>query len=169
MVRTTMMRIIGYCAFTLFFITSCQQNQLFNKTQSFQEDGWHKDSIASFKLPVLDTITPHHVFINIRNTNSFAFSNLYLIAQLNHPNGKQKIDTLQYQMAKPNGEWLGVGTSSVKENKLWYLQNFQFNEKGNYSIDISHAMRRNGESKGLTHLKDVLDIGIQVESTNEQR
>ena len=167
MIKKVMVRSIAYLTFILLFFTGCQQNQLFSETQLFQEEGWHKDSIATFKLPILDTVATHQVFINTRNTNAFKFSNLYLIAKLNYPNGKQKIDTLQYLMAKPNGEWLGVGATSVKENKLWYLQDFQFNETGIYSIDLRHAMRKNGEIDGLNYLEGVLDIGIQIETTNK--
>lgn len=167
MTKKVMVRIVANLAFTLFLITGCQQNQLFSETQLFNEEGWHKDSIITFKLPVLDTVATHNTFINIRNTNAFGFSNLYVIAKLNHPNGKQKIDTLQYLMAKPNGEWLGVGATSVKENKLWYLKNYQFKETGNYSISLSHAMRKNGEVNGLTYLKGILDLGIQIETSNK--
>ncbi len=169
MVKKMPLSIISLLAFALFALLSCQQNQIFNQSKTIDENGWHKDSIASFKLPVLDTINPYNIFINIRNTNSFPFSNLYLIAEVNHPNGKQQIDTLQYQMAKPSGEWLGVGATSVKENKLWYLQNFQFNENGSYRININQAMRTNGDPDGLLYLKGILDVGIQVESTSQQR
>ena len=168
MVKKMPLPIFSLLIFALFTIASCQQSQLFNQTKSIDENGWHKDSIASFKLPVLDTIAPCNVFINIRNTNSFPFSNLYLIAEVNHPNGKQQIDTLQYQMAKPSGEWLGVGATSVKESKLWYLQNFQFSENGSYLVNISQAMRTNGNPDGLLYLKGILDVGIQVESISQQ-
>jgi len=151
----------------ILLLASCQQNHVFNSTKVIESKGWHKDSIASFKLPIIDSIAKHNIYINIRNTNAFPFSNLYVIAQINHPKGKQQIDTLQYQMAKPNGEWLGNGATSIKENKLWYLENFQFSENGQYSIDIQHAMRTNGNAEGLVYLKGVSDVGIQIETVSQ--
>ncbi len=115
----------------------------------------------------MDSVQKHNLFFNVRNTNDYAFSNLYFIAQLNYPNGKQKTDTLQYLMAKPNGEWLGIGATSLKESKLWYLENFQFNETEQYTIDIQQAMRINGETNGLIYLKGIPDIGIQIEKVSE--
>ena len=153
----------------ILMLASCRQNQVFNSSKAIDQKGWHKDSILSFTLPTSDTLKPHNLFINIRNTNTYPFSNLYLIAQLNHPNGKQKIDTIQYQMAKPNGEWLGTGATSIKENKLWYLENFQFTENGQYSINIQHAMRANGNTEGIIYLKGISDVGIQIETASEQQ
>lgn len=150
-------------------LASCRQNQVFNNTKVIDQRGWHKDSILSFALPISDTILPYNVFINIRNTNTFPFSNLYLIAQMNYPNGKQKRDTLQYQMAKPNGEWLGTGATSIKESKLWYLENFQFSENGPYNISIQHAMRSNGNTEGIVYLKGISDVGIQIETTAREQ
>ena len=54
------------------------------------------------------------------------------------------VDTLEYKMAQPNGELLGTGFTDVKENKLWYKENFTFNESGTYLIKLQHAMRENG-------------------------
>lgn len=152
----------------LLMLVGCQQNQVFNANTNLPSKGWHKDSILHFKIPLLDTLQKHHVFFNVRNTNDFPFSNLYVIAQLNFPNGKQQTDTLQYKMAKPNGEWLGHGATSVKESKLWYLENFQFSEKGEYHVAIQHAMRANGNPNGIIYLQGISDVGIQIETVSEQ-
>lgn len=143
---------------------SCNKNHVFNSNKTIEKNGWHKDSIASFSLPVLDSIQPYNLFLITRNTNTFAFSNLYLITELRYPNGKTKTDTLQYLMAKPNGEWLGTGGSSIKESKLWYLQNFQFKENAPYTLYIKQAMRENGSVEGLVYLEGITDIGIQIET-----
>lgn len=162
-------RYISSVGITLLLLASCQQKNVFNSSKTIENKGWHKDSIASFKLPVLDSVQKHHIFINIRNTNAFPFSNLYLIAQINYPKGKQQIDTLQYQMATPSGQWLGSGASSIKENKLWYAEEFQFSESGEYNINIRHAMRTNGSTEGLIYLKGISDVGIQIETAKQQR
>jgi len=159
---------ISSIGIALILLASCQQNQVFNTSKVIESKGWNKDSILSFNLPVLDSVQKHHIFFNVRNTNAYPFSNLYLIAQIEHPNGKQQVDTLQYRMAKPNGEWLGSGATSIKESKLWYLENFKFLENGHYKIKVQHAMRTNGNTQGLIYLKGISDFGIQLETASEQ-
>jgi gliding motility-associated lipoprotein GldH len=66
-------------------------------------------------------------------------------------------------MATPEGEWLGQGYGSVKENKLWYKENIFFPVKGVYTLDISHAMRQNGKADGIQELQGITDVGFEIE------
>lgn len=85
-----------------------------------------------------------------------------------HPHGKTMKDTLEYQMAKPNGELLGEGITDIKENKLWYKGHenpFVFEESGDYKINIQHAMRNNGDVNGVDKLEGITDVGFRIETT----
>ena len=137
-----MIRIFSLLLISLF-VCSCVQNNVFDEYKVVPKVGWHKDSIKEFKLVNMDSLKEHNLFFNIRSSNSYPFSNLYIIGSLQFPNGKKIIDTLEYQMALPNGEWLGTGGVSIKENKLWFKENFKFTEEGEYKISVSHAMRKN--------------------------
>jgi gliding motility-associated lipoprotein GldH len=131
---------------------------------------WHKDSIATFNFKAPDSTNAYNLFVNLRNTNAYKFSNLFLIVELNYPNGKVVKDTLEYKMAAPNGELLGTGFSDLKENKLWYRgykEPFVFNEEGDYTVNIQHAMRNNGDVNGVENLEGITDIGFRVESTQK--
>ena len=145
---------------------SCDSKAVFDAYQSVPNK-WHKDSIISFTVIAPDTINNYNLYINLRNTNAYKYSNLFLLTELNYPNGKTVIDTLEYKMAKPNGELLGSGFTDIKENKLWYKgykKLFKFDELGTYTFSVHHAMRKNGEVKGVTELQGVTDIGFRVEN-----
>lgn len=149
--------------FTLFFLLiGCDQNRVYDHYESLPNT-WHKDSIISFKVEDLDTLQAYNIFINLRNTNDFAFSNLYLITQLYFPRGKVVQDTLEYEMAYPNGEWMGVGIGEAKASKLWYKKNIRFEEEGPYTIDIRQVMRRNGEKEALESLDGITEVGLRIE------
>ena len=148
---------------TIFFI-ACDSKTAFSEYKSIK-NSWKKDEKIQFTFQPKDTINSYDIFINIRNDENYPFSNLFLIAEINFPNGKTIIDTLTYQMAKPNGEWLGKGLTSIKENKLWYKENIIFSNFGSYTISIEHAMRKNGEVEGVQNLTGITDVGISVERT----
>lgn len=144
---------------------SCDSNKVYDEYKSVPNQ-WHKDSIISFTLTPPDTLKPYNLYINIRNNNDYQFSNLFLITELNHPNGRVMKDTIEYKMAAPNGELLGKGFSDIKESKLWYKgheSDFIFEESGEYTINIQHAMRQNGQVKGVVNLEGVTDIGFRIE------
>ncbi len=131
---------------------------------------WHKDSIATFNFKAPDTLKDYNLYVNLRNTNAYKFSNLFLIVDINYPNGKVIKDTLEYKMAAPNGELLGTGFSDLKENKLWFRgfdHPFKFNEEGDYTVNIQHAMRNNGVVKGVENLQGITDIGFRVEQAQK--
>jgi gliding motility-associated lipoprotein GldH len=127
---------------------------------------WDRDNVMRFQFSDLDTIQPHQVFINIRNDDNFAFSNLFLIASITTPQGEVITDTLEYAMALPDGTWLGKGMGSIKENKLWYKENIVFPRSGVYTFEVAHAMRKNGNVVGLEGLEGVTDVGIEISKSN---
>lgn len=162
--RTLRALLVMFCC---FLVIGCDSNAVFDTYKSVPNQ-WHKDSLASFTFKAPDTIKNYNLYINLRNTNQYQFSNLFLIVEFNYPNGKTIKDTLEYKMAKPNGELLGTGFTDIKENKLWYRgfkSPFKFSEEGDYKINIQHAMRSNGDVNGIVGLEGITDIGFRVENT----
>lgn len=160
--RTLNTVLISLC----FLFFGCDSNAVFDVYKSVPNQ-WNKNSIADFKFIAPDTLNNYNLYVNVRNTNDYKFNNLFLIVELNYPNGKVLKDTLEYKMAKPNGELLGTGFSDIKENKLWYKgyeKPFKFTEEGEYKVNIQHAMRENGSINGIDNLKGITDIGFRVES-----
>lgn len=143
-------------------LSSCDSNQVFDKYKTVPNQ-WNKDSIISFNITPPDSTKAYNLFVNIRNTSAYKYRNLFLIVDMNFPNGKVIKDTLEYEMAKPNGELLGTGFADVKENKLWYKESVIFKEKGEYKVNIQHAMRKNGDVEGIDELEGVTDIGFRIE------
>ena len=152
----------------LLGFSSCDSNQIFDQYHSVPNT-WHKDSMITFNVSSPDTTNYYNLYVNLRNTNEYQYSNLFLIVELNYPNGKATKDTLEYEMTKPNGEFLGTGFTDIKENKLWfkgYKEPFKFSEIGDYTINIQHAMRKNGAVNGIENLEGITDIGFRIEHSN---
>jgi gliding motility-associated lipoprotein GldH len=150
-------------------LSSCDSKQVFDEYKTVPNQ-WQKDNKISFKINPPDSVKPYNLFVNIRNTNSYKFNNLFLIVEMVYPHGRTIKDTLEYQMAKPNGELLGNGLTDIKENKLWYKgydNPFVFKEKGEYNIIIMHAMRNNGDVNGVDKLEGITDVGFRVETTQK--
>lgn len=147
----------------ILFFSSCDKKRVFDEYKSIQN--WNKDSVVTFDLGSLDTNQVYNLFINVRNNNNYNYSNLFLITQMQFPNGKVISDTLEYEMTKPNGEWLGTGFGDVKENKLWYKENVKFNESGDYRVQIKQAMRKNGQVEGIEDLQGITDVGFRIEKS----
>ncbi len=152
---------------TAILLVSCESDTVFSETRAL--DGqWGATEVVEFTLPQLDSLRSYDLFVNIRNTNDYKYNNIFLIVSMVFPHGKTVADTLEYRMANPDGTWMGQGLGNIKDNKLWYKEKVRFFEEGNYTVQIAHAMRNNGEAAGVSKLEGITDVGFSIEETTEQ-
>jgi gliding motility-associated lipoprotein GldH len=143
-------------------LIGCQEKLIYSEYKNFSR-GWAEADTLAFDFEAPDTIRPYHLFFNTRLNQNYEFNNLYLIANISFPNGKQIGDTLEYEMAYPDGELMGTGFGSVKESKLWYKSKVTFTEQGKYTIEVKQAMRKFGSVEALDTLRGIMDFGIHLE------
>ncbi|MFV8341508.1 gliding motility lipoprotein GldH [Flavobacterium sp. XS2P39] len=139
---------------------SCDKKRAFDEYKSVGSE-WHKDSIVTFNLPELDSTKRYNLFVNLRANNNYQYNNLFLIVALELPNGFTKVDTLEYQMADPEGALLGNGFSDIKESKLYYKENVKF--RGKYKVHIKQAVRETGKVPGVVLLDGITEVGFRIE------
>ena len=142
----------------LFF--SCDEKRVFDEYKSVGS-AWNKDSIVTFDLPELDSTKRYDLFINLRDNNNYQYNNLFLIVSVEKPNGYTKVDTLEYQMANPDGTLLGNGFSDIKESKLFFKENVKF--KGKYKVHVKQAVRESGKIPGVALLEGITEVGLRIE------
>lgn len=144
-------------------LTGCGNAVEFSEFHPLENGRWNRDDIAEFKTPELSSDQVYDFYINVRNDESFPYSNLFLITEMESPEGETTRDTLEYVMAEADGTWLGLGYGSIKENKLWYKENIKLPVSGVYTIRIEQAMRKNGSVEGISELEGITDVGLEIE------
>ncbi|MGO4772609.1 gliding motility lipoprotein GldH [Flavobacterium sp. W22_SRS_FK3] len=150
----------GILILAAILLFSCDKKRVFDEYKSVGS-AWHKDSIVTFDLPVLDSTKRYNLFVNLRDNNNYPFNNLFLIVAIEMPNGFTKVDTLEYQMANPDGTLLGNGFSDIKESKLYLKENVKF--RGKYKVHIKQAVRESGKIPGVQELEGITDVGFRIE------
>jgi gliding motility-associated lipoprotein GldH len=150
----------GILLLAAILLFSCDKKRVFDQYKSVGS-AWHKDSIVTFDLPVLDSTKRYDLFVNLRDNNNYPFNNLFLIVALEMPNGFTKVDTLEYQMANPDGTLLGEGFSDIKESKLYFKEGVKF--RGKYKVHIKQAVRESGKIPGVQALEGITDVGFRIE------
>ncbi|MFB9077937.1 gliding motility lipoprotein GldH [Flavobacterium procerum] len=150
----------GILLLAAILLFSCDKKRVFDEYKSVGS-AWHKDSIVTFDLPVLDSTKRYNLFVNLRDNNNYPFNNIFLIVALEMPNGFTRVDTLEYDMAAPDGTLLGNGFSDIKESKLFYKDNVKF--RGKYKVNIKQALRESGKVPGVNELEGITDVGFRIE------
>jgi gliding motility-associated lipoprotein GldH len=149
---------------TLILLVSCDKKRVFDEYHSVGKS-WNKDTIVSFDLPKVDTKKTYNLYLNLRDNNDYPYNNIFLIVSLQQPNKKTIVDTLEYQMADPEGNLLGDGFTDVKESKLVYKEGFRF-MPGAYKVQIKQAIRQTGKVTGVVQLDGITEVGFRIEKTN---
>lgn len=140
----------------IFLFAACDSSLIYEENFSVDDNEWHKDDIKTFKFDIEDTLSPLNLYINMRTTTDYEFSNVYLFLYSDYPDGYSDKDTLEFIVAKPDGEWLGENSGTVVENKVLISKGGRFSTKGEYVFRIEHAMRDEV-------LKEIIDVGFRVE------
>ncbi len=161
------MRKLLILLFVVFGLYSCIEKDAYNQYYSIENNVWKANNVVEFNIEITDTVFQNNIFINIRNNKDYAFNNLFLISQIEFPDGYRVVDTLEYEMTDRLGNFLGSGYTDIKENKLFYKEKARFNQYGNYLIKVEQAMRKNGNIQGLDSLKGITDVGLSIEPLKE--
>ena len=134
---------------------ACDSSVLYDETARIDEKGWLYSDAVTFNFEAADTMTAYTCYLDIRNRNSYPYSNIYLNITTIYPDGSIAADTnLQFVMAQPDGEWLGRYNGRYVDGRYPFCR-FRFPQQGAYQFVIRHAMRD-------TMLPGIMDIGMHI-------
>jgi gliding motility-associated lipoprotein GldH len=145
----------------VFILLSCNKKPAYEEFISLPGT-WSSNNVLHFNVNITDTVESQNVFISVRNTGKYEFSNLYLFVTANSPNGTALRDTVEIILADEHGKWLGKGAASVFTCYYPYKNNIRFPLRGIYTFDIEQAM-------WIKDLKNISDIGLRIEKIGETR
>ncbi|MDO5656211.1 MAG: gliding motility lipoprotein GldH [Flavobacteriaceae bacterium] len=144
--------------FSIFLLSmfSCRQKNFYFEEVANIKNQWRSDDVKSFKFPVKENDKKFTIYFIIRNNNSYKYSNIYFFTSIKSPDGEIITDTLEYQLAYPNGKWMGFGMGEIKQNTLVFKENMALKDTGIYQVNIVQAMRE-------TDLEGIEDISLMIE------
>ena len=145
----------------LLGVVSCDPNQVYESNKEINDYSWHKDSVISFQVDVQDTISPHNIYINVRNNSRYKMQNLFLFVTTTSPNGSVLRDTFECYLADDRGKWTGSGWGDIYDNQFIYKNNIRFPVSGVYTFEYVQAMR-------TEKLQYISDIGLRIEKIEIQ-
>jgi len=140
---------------------ACNKSDIYTQYITLRENGWSKDSLYTFDVPVTDTTFLYNVYINIRNRSEYPYQNLWLFLRNTSPDKKTTRDTIECYLADDYGKWIGSGNGAVYEMPVLYAKNLKFHKAGTYRYQVGHGMRDK-------ILAGINDIGVRVEKVENK-
>ncbi len=156
MIRDRILKIFLFSFFAWIALVSCDPNQIYEYNTEINDLKWHKDSVIRFQVEINDTIHPHNIYINVRNTSRYKMQNLHLIVTTTSPNGSKLEERFECYLADDRGKWTGSGWGDIYDNQFLYKKNVRFPISGTYTFEYIQAMRTD-------NLEYISDMGLRIE------
>lgn len=143
----------------LITFSSCSYNSDYQRNDDVENESWNIPNVFVHKIDIKDTLDVFNMFVNIRNTVDYKYSNLFMFVTTKFPNGKMAKDTLECVLADVKGKWYGVGKGRTRDSKILFKPNVRFPMHGTYQIEIQQAMREDP-------LIGIANVGLSLEKVN---
>jgi gliding motility-associated lipoprotein GldH len=145
--------------FTGFFFSGCDSKRYFEENKTIPGGVWNTRNMVEFAVDIRDTAVAYNLYLNVRNSGDYPYSNLYVFIHTLLPGGRTVTDTVECQLADYTGRWIGSGIGSVKFNRFLFQEGVYFRRPGKYLFRIEQAMRDE-------NLVGIRDVGLRIERTN---
>lgn len=150
----TIMTVLTVCALLLYACNS--SNLVFEKNTEIPERSWAYEFKPAFEAPVTDTVSRYNLYVNLRHTNNYAYSNMWVMIYTTLPSGKKMERRTELPLADKEGKWYGKDSGSIVNQQILIQPNAIMPEAGTYRFEFEQNMRVNP-------LPDVLSIGLSIE------
>jgi gliding motility-associated lipoprotein GldH len=144
----------------MLLVVGCSDEVVFQADVPVPGGAWTRSFTPEFAFDIADTLAQHDVYIDVRHTGDYPFSNLFLFVDLSGPGGRTARDTVECLLAEPSGKWLGKGTGFIFSDrvhaKVLYKLHNRFPASGRYTMKLEQAMR-------MEPLPAVIDVGVSIE------
>ncbi len=149
-------RVFGLLLFAVLLFAACDRSLVYQAHQAIPSEGWHFEEKLVFEAAINDTASLHNMFIDVRNTTDYRFSNFYIFMDIIFPDGKTLRDTMEFTLADRTGKWTGKGLGKIRSNRFLFRTDVWFPVAGNYRFELKQAMR-------TELLEGISDMGLRIE------
>lgn len=141
----------------IILLSSCIKNDaLVDNHQAIPRHYWSYLNKVQLPFEISDTTARYNIYINLRHTSEYKYSNIYFLIHLVSPDGKKSVERKEFRLALPDGEWLGKGSGNIYSYQLPFKSNHKFDKAGKYTLMLEQNMRDNP-------LREVTDVGLRLE------
>lgn len=140
----------------LMGVIGCDRNTYYDKHYDVDERGWRQEEALTFDVNIEDTTQYYDLYVDVRNTIEYGYSNFFMFITTSFPNGNEAKDTLECPMADEMGHWYGHHSGRLVDNRYVFHRKTCFPSRGVYRISMRHGMR----DSAVTGIKN---IGFKME------
>lgn len=154
-------RVVLILIFSGTLWSSCQQLNLYERSERIPTHRWNSSFIPSFDCIIRDTTAPYDIALVLRHRDLYRYNNIWLQFTITAPDQQQYQFNTELQLGNNEQGWLGIGMDDIYEHRI-SLQNIlvkngvSFKKAGRYRFQVKQIMREDP-------LEYVMNVGIRIE------
>ena len=152
-------RLFQWSILSIFALTACSDQTILDENSALNNKSWANKQETKFAVAIKDNSVPYHLYLNMRNSIKYPFSNISILVYQQNPSSKKHTYRVSFRVADREGLWLGKGVGNIFSHQVRFLKNYHFPDTGTYTFRIEHNMT-------LDPLPGVSDIGLRIQPAN---
>ncbi|MDH5828475.1 gliding motility lipoprotein GldH [Sphingobacterium faecium] len=147
--------LIGCMTISLF--VSCDSNTIMDENVNINKNAWAHAYKPTFDVHISDISKKYDVWLNVRHTSHYPYSNLFILVHQKGANTKLYTYKKELKLADSYGKWTGNTAGSLYTKRSLIHKDYSFPDTGLYHFTFEQNMRDNP-------LLEVTDIGLNITS-----
>lgn len=142
---------------------ACDKSRVYEKNTDMPDNIWEVSHVPRFEFDIADVQQSYNIYINLRNSVNYPFSNIYVQYQMFDSEGNsiekdlQSILLFDTKSGKPYGNGLG----DIFDHRMLIKESYVFDAPGQYVIELEQYMR-------MQQLPMLLSVGIRIEKSVQE-
>ncbi|MBX6379128.1 MAG: gliding motility lipoprotein GldH [Thermoflavifilum aggregans] len=138
------------------------QLNVFEQQTAIPHQSWDAKFRPVFTVHITDTTALYDIYVTLRHTNDYRYSNLWLLITTTYPDGKSIRQRVELPLADATGRWFGSGMEDIFFHRILIQHHAYFNQPGTYRFTFEQDMRDNP-------LPNVMNIGLRIEKIGRRQ
>lgn len=134
---------------------ACNDNALVDQNEAIRDRIWDYGNRPSIEVNITDANQPYDLFLNLRHSGKYAYSNIFVLLHQHAPNGSRDTTRVEIRLAEPDGRWTGRSSGSLFSHQQLVRSNYVFPDTGRYVFSFEQNMRENP-------LPEVVGVGLRI-------
>lgn len=149
-----------YLSLILLSFSGCIHSNVYEKNVAMPYNRWKSDNKPTFAFYISDTGSTYQLYLTMRHTDAYPYSNLWLNVHSNLPgDAEDSVVKIEIPLAQADGKWLGRGMNEIWEHRMPLSRSgkaLKFRHSGRYHVELQQIMRTDP-------LPEVMSVGIRLE------
>jgi gliding motility-associated lipoprotein GldH len=152
--------------FGLWAVYSCNPNRVYEKNIDIPGYNWDIKNKLTYKANITDTNFIYRISVNVRHTNFFQFSNLWLMVYTTFPDGELQSQRVQLPLANKDGKWHGDCLGDICDLNVTIQERAYFNQTGTHTFTFEQIMR--DKEINIDYLPAIMAMGLRIDKVGER-